>query len=321
MARFLVREVEKIVDRERSKPFVVSVMGQTGVGKSSLINALFGANLRTDPVRPCTKDIERVTSIGKSGHELWFYDLPGLGEAGQVDGTYLAEYRKKLLESDVVIWAIHSDNRSVAFDLAALEQLLGDNEEERVQLMSKITFVLTKVDLLTPPPWILATDGDHGVFAPSRGTTSLLEEKRSYYEEAFIRPYGNLMTSQTYNDSGFAETDAGLTFDQYAVYYRGLLEKATVVGLKQRYPRHAAIFDRLHDNYKVIPCSSLFRYNLSQLMLVVVNKLGTNAISRFGQFTSDTLNRVPVTEARNYCNLVVYDTRSNQLTFDLRQRM
>jgi predicted GTPase len=55
---------------QRNKPFVVSIMGQTGVGKTSLINALFNTKLRVDAVRPTTKEIERVTIKNAKGHMI-----------------------------------------------------------------------------------------------------------------------------------------------------------------------------------------------------------------------------------------------------------
>jgi uncharacterized protein len=310
-------EVTRRMAEASQEPFIVAVMGQTGVGKSSLINALFNTTLKTDPARPCTKRIERVPVDGGSGRILWFYDMPGIGEAGEVDAEYVRDYRAKLLESDVVIWAIHSDNRSVAFDLSALEQVLGPDQGERVRLMSKITFVLTKVDLLTPPPWIF--DVGQGIFAASKATKELLREKERYYQESFIRPYGELVVSQTYNPGGrFNVTEGPLDFDDYTVTYKGLLEPDEVSRLQRRYPQFHHVFDRLYDNYRVIPCSSLFRFNLSQLMLLVVNKLGESAIDRFTKFTDgNILNRVDASTVRSLGNLVIYDSMRGQLVFDL----
>ena len=44
-------------NRELQETLQVSVMGQAGVGKSSLINALFDTHLNTDPVRAGTTEI------------------------------------------------------------------------------------------------------------------------------------------------------------------------------------------------------------------------------------------------------------------------
>src|SRR5438094_7128332 len=108
-------EVRKRLEEEKKIPLKVSIMGQTGVGKSSLLNALFNTQLKTDPIRPCTKEIERIVLKGQEGHELWFYDLPGIGESDKADSQYLTTYKRMLVDSDIVLWAIHADNRSVAF--------------------------------------------------------------------------------------------------------------------------------------------------------------------------------------------------------------
>lgn len=316
-------EVKKRLAIQKNAPLVVSIMGQTGVGKSSLINALFGTHLKTDPTRPCTKEIERIVLKGKAGHELWFYDLPGIGESDKADSEYLATYKRMLADSDIVLWAIHADNRSVVFDREALQRILESADSTyQIQLMSKLTFVLTKVDLITPSPWILAMLGSNSAFVPQKDTEAILAEKEQYYQETFIQPYKDSITSETYHDGQFDLTLPSLSYDEDAVYYKGFLDKREVETLKKRFPKHAAVFDRLYDNYRVIACSSLFRFNLDFLLKVMINKLGVEAVERFSNFTSSgTMNQLPLAVAKKYRNIIVFDQVRKQLFFDLAKEM
>ena len=315
----IAQEVSNAIKAEADKPLKVSIMGQTGVGKSSLLNALFNTKLKTDPIRPCTKEIEQLSVKGNSGHELLFYDLPGIGESEEADKQYLEQYSEKLKESDVVLWAIHADSRSVAFDVASLDKLLSFSDEDlKSKLISKITFVLTKADLITPPPWIFGKTGDKGLFAPQKPTQHILEEKASYYQEVLLSHYSKLIVSQTYNDDKFQIDNEHFYYDDYTVSYRGFISKKELDDFKSKYPKHKDVFDRLYDNYQVIPCSSLFKFNLSQLMLVIINKLGKEAINRFKKFTDNTvLNELPLSKAKEYCNIVVVDAKSGRKVFDL----
>lgn len=312
-------EVKRLLEEEQHIPLKVSIMGQTGVGKSSLLNALFNTNLKTDPIRPCTKEIEQIIIKGSTGYELWFYDLPGIGESEKADARYLNDYRNKLIESDVVLWAIHADNRSVTFDLDALHKILEPiDSEQQGLLLSKITFVLTKADLLAPPPWILTKVGNTGVFVPHPDTKTLLEQKELYYQETFILPFKDLLTAQTYHDGDFNVNQPLLAYDKYNVYYQGYLSKEKLTQLKRQYPKHESVFDRLYDGYRVISCSSLFRYNLILLMRIIVDKLGTDAIVRFSNFYNDSnLNTMPFSQAKKYCNIMIFDKDTGRVIFDL----
>ena len=271
--KILEQEVEKVRNLENNKPLVVSIMGQTGVGKSSLINALFNTKLKTDSVKPCTKEInEVVINTIQANRQLVFYDLPGIGESEQADNKYLKVYLAQIKKSDILIWAIHSDLRSVTFDQRTLNNLLEQLPyEEKVEFISKITFVLTKVDLLTPAPWIFGkVSKSNGVFTISPEIQKLIDAKKNYYREIFIKPYSEFMVSTTYNDCKFNIDVEGFFFDEFTVGYKGIAEEKFFHEKKLKYPKFSNIFDRLNQNYNFISCSSLFRYNLNHLLLIAL---------------------------------------------------
>lgn len=305
---------------ESGKPLTVAIMGQTGVGKSSLLNALFGTSLQVGDVRPTTKIPEPVTVPGSTGHSLTFWDMPGIGESTRADRAYLAMYRQKLSESDVVLWAIHADSRSTLFDALALEAMLaGSSVAQRRALIGKLTFVLTKADLITPPPWIYLRDGRAGIFAPSRSAGERITEKSRYYQEMLIQPYGGLQVAETYLSDGFSIDDPRFQVDDYHIHYTGFMSEGQCAHYSRSYLQYRAVFERLCDNHRVIPVSALFRYNLVHLMTVIVNKLGEGAIGRFQRLIngSEVTTAVPVSVMRRFGNIIVWDKRKARITFDL----
>lgn len=321
LASTLFKESLEKAKGEANKPLTVAIMGQTGVGKSSLINKLFNTNLPTSDDLPCTKEITPVHIGGVFKDRLLFYDLPGIGEAEEPDARYLEQYRHMLLSADVVLWAIHADNRSITFDLQALDKILAPfDDQQKGALMSKITLVLTKADLIAPEPWILLKLEQQAMFGVQPKTQDLLTRKAQYYQQHFIRPFGHLLTSETHNDSNFIVDTGPFSSSQYIVRYRGFMDQRRLAELKQLYPRHSALLERLYANYQVITCSAHYRYNLTQLMLVIINKLGRDAIARFSDFVRQgSLNRMPFEQARQYYNFIVVDQQGRKL-FDLQNQ-
>lgn len=314
------RRIRDRILAESSEPLTVAIMGQTGVGKSSLLNALFGTSLRVGDVRPTTKVPEPVTVSGATGHPLTFWDMPGLGESARADDEYLATYRQMLCASDVVLWAMHADSRSTLFDASALDGMLaGTSAAQRRTLIAKMTFVLTKADLITPPPWIYLRDGQAGVFAPSRSASQRITEKARYYQEMLIQPYGGLQAAETYLSDGFSIDDHRFQTDGYHVRYTGFMSEDLCARYSGSYPHYRDVFERLCDNHRVIAVSALFRYNLVQLMIAIVNKLGESAIGRFQRLIngSEVTTEVPVSVMRRLGNFIVWDTRKAIKTFDL----
>jgi len=308
--------VEKWWNEETEKSLIISIMGQTGVGKSSLINALFGTDLYVDPVRPGTLKPEVRSVKGKSGHNVKLYDLPGIGESQKADEQYFDQYKQMLLESNVVIWATLADTRSFTFDRDALDKALNTiDEQQRVTLMSKVIFVLTKVDLLNAAassPWIFYHDEHEGIFATMDPLEKLIKRKEEYFHRAFIEPFKHLIRSQTYWSGRFAVRDPRIHYEKPIVNFKGFLSEEERDQLKRRYPRYRDVFDRLHDQYRVIPCSERFKYNLDFLMKVITDKLETHSAGQFGGFVVNSrMDKVPSSEARNRINIVFVDESSN----------
>lgn len=313
------QEIKDRIENERNKPLIVVVMGQTGVGKSSLINALFGTKLKTNDTKPETKYPEKHIEKGSDGSELWFWDMPGIGESSSADAGYLNDYRQKILEADVALWLCHADSRSVTFDIEAIQKILADlTDGEQSLVLSKLTFVLSKADLITPEPWILYRTRNEALFETAEKTEKLLNAKADYYREALLEPYGSKFVSRTFHDGKFQLQTANVTFDKNFAYYSGIMTTSTLRKIKDEYPHYSDVLDRLYYNSEVIYCSSRLRYNLAKLMQVIVDKVGGGTSIRFRKFLSkNSMNRVNWTKAQTFSNLVVFDSIKDEITFDL----
>ena len=315
----LARAAKSRILNEKNKPLTVAILGQTGVGKTSLINSLFGTDFATDAVRPCTMELQKHTVRNRKGHELHFVDLPGIGESSSADARYMEQYREVAASSDVVIWALHADMRSVTFDVDNIRLVLGDEPGLRKLLLAKLVFVMTKADLLTPEPWLLLDMQDHAVFAAHPKINELLDSKCHYLTDSMITPYGDDLSSSTYHEglSSAEELEVG----EHVVTYQGLVTEQVVKRLKHKHPDHEPVFDRLLDNHLVIPCSARFRFNLGRLMLVIMNKLGKEATLRFKSFLDpEKLVQLSADNAVNYFNIQVLDPKGGKILLDPRDK-
>jgi len=312
-------EIKRRVEVSRKKPLIVVVMGQTGVGKSSLINALFATQLKTNDIQPETKFPEKHVERSQDGHEIWFWDMPGIGESSSADAGYLSSYQQKIMEADVALWLCHADSRSVTFDVEAIQKILADLPEgEQSILLSKLTFVLSKADLITPKPWILYKTGHDAIFETDETTERVLEAKSAYFRDALIAPYKNKFVSRTFHDGKFDLQVEHLTYDKHFAYYSGMMSLSTLKSIKSSYPEHSDVFTRLYQNSEVVCCSSRFRYNLAKLMRAIVDKIGGDTSLRLSKFTSKSaMNRVPWSKARTFSNVIAFDSHKDEIIFDL----
>lgn len=124
----------------------VGVFGKTGVGKSSLCNALFGADICSiSDVEACTRNPQEVLlNMGQGGIKL--IDVPGVGENTARDEEYGKLYSKLLPELDLVLWLIKADDRALASDENFYKNIVKPHIDEGKPFF----FVLNQVDKIEP---------------------------------------------------------------------------------------------------------------------------------------------------------------------------
>lgn len=90
------------------------LVGRTGVGKSSFINAAFGAKLaETDPYEACTV-LPKYYAYGTEYGDICLLDTPGLGEDDvKTDKKYLKRIQKELRHTslDAVLLVCRLDEK------------------------------------------------------------------------------------------------------------------------------------------------------------------------------------------------------------------
>ncbi|EMX6284744.1 MULTISPECIES: GTPase family protein [Morganellaceae] len=124
----------------------IGLMGKTGAGKSSLINALFQSQLSpVSDVSGCTRQAQRF-SITMNNHTLTFVDLPGVGESIKRDKEYHQLYRNLLPELDLIIWVLKADDRAWSSD----EQCYRFLTEQCGYQPKQFLFVLNQADKIEP---------------------------------------------------------------------------------------------------------------------------------------------------------------------------
>lgn len=130
-------------------PIQVCLTGSTGVGKSSVINALLGKSAATVGVGPAPETFS-ITPYAMKGFVFW--DTPGLGDTVKKDTLYEELIREKLNEKntneelciDFVLILVDGESRDLGTTSKLIRQVILPNL--RTQKKKRLLLVINKVD-------------------------------------------------------------------------------------------------------------------------------------------------------------------------------
>lgn len=139
-------QIKNYIHQLRNRTPKVGIFGNSGVGKSSLCNALFGQDIcRVNDIEACTREPQEVNiNSDDNTHGIQLFDMPGIGEDIEHQEEYTKLYVKTTPTLDVILWVIKADDRAYA---SMLKTYLSIKEIENVPPM---LFVVNQVDKLSP---------------------------------------------------------------------------------------------------------------------------------------------------------------------------
>lgn len=163
----------------------IGVFGKTGVGKSSLCNALFGRDLYTiDDIAACTRrPQEEILKISDEG-SIRLIDVPGAGESTERDKEYAELYLKLLPELDAVLWVVKADDRAFASDENFYKNILKPYINKGMPFL----IVINQVDKIEP-----FREWDDTKHEPSVTQWQNIEHKRNYIKDFFQIPLSKVI--------------------------------------------------------------------------------------------------------------------------------
>lgn len=119
------KSINEALEKEiMEKPFRVAVIGQSGVGKSTTLNAVFGLeNYTSDIAEGTTNIVEKIFPM-RNGFNLSIFDMPGLNNDIDKDIEYEKLYQQILPGCDVIVYIINAHSKDFGEDCRILKEVV-----------------------------------------------------------------------------------------------------------------------------------------------------------------------------------------------------
>jgi predicted GTPase len=111
-----LKRIRDRFDTEMQQPPRIAVLGQSGVGKTTTVNALFATNWRTSAVEVGTHTAQNKTVELPSGGRINIVDLPGYGRSIDEDARYQQIYKDFIPSCDLILLIVQADRGDLADD-------------------------------------------------------------------------------------------------------------------------------------------------------------------------------------------------------------
>lgn len=126
------KKLKKELSKMKSTPIKVAVLGQSGVGKTSTVNNLFGAKFK---VSRTVEGTNKENFVGYKDYELsdgsvlTVADLPGYGREASKDKSYMELYIDALKDVDIILLIIQANDKAIADDIEMIQCLYEWSKE------------------------------------------------------------------------------------------------------------------------------------------------------------------------------------------------
>ena len=106
--------IGKWIKDSEGRELKILITGRTGVGKSTLVNAIVGKDLAVEgrSLEAETMHVNKYAWVTTDGIHISLWDSPGLEDGSKQEKRYLREIKKNCSEVDIVIYCMKLDNRA-----------------------------------------------------------------------------------------------------------------------------------------------------------------------------------------------------------------